>query len=431
VKFIEEDQVSSCFMDSFGSNTYGCQIYMKDSTGTVDGYGLGRTVAHECGHMMGADDIGVDPTKYDYYVGLEEFAWYPKMGNYWYGDSDPTNALYQWTKGEYANADNTVDMLAKITRYLAYRSDDIPSTKALTISATTVSADSNRGLIERNTDTDSFTFTLGSSGGSVSLTIDRIEYIGGAMLDVDATLTNSSGTVLSTSNPKASRKATLSASSLAAGTYTLTIKGGAEGTPSNGFSNYSSLGYYGIEGTITGAGTSTGTGGATGAGGTNSTGGTTAKGGSSATGGTTAKGGSSATGGTTAKGGSSATGGTSSLGGTTGIGGLTAVGTVAVGGAAGSSPLGVGGVTTQIPVLGGAAGSVVTGAGGATTAIGIAGATGVIGDAGGDEGGCSCRVARPNRTPFSGWAMAALGGLMLRRRVGHRLASKVSGAQSG
>jgi hypothetical protein len=35
--FSSEDQISSCYMDSFGSDTYGCQIYTRDSTATNDG----------------------------------------------------------------------------------------------------------------------------------------------------------------------------------------------------------------------------------------------------------------------------------------------------------------------------------------------------------------------------------------------------------
>jgi vibriolysin len=42
---------------------------------------------------------------------------------------------------------------------------------------------------------------------------------------------------------------------LPAGAYTLVIKGGAEGTPSNGFSNYSSLGWYALKGTLSAGGT--------------------------------------------------------------------------------------------------------------------------------------------------------------------------------
>ena len=40
---------------------------------------------------------------------------------------------------------------------------------------------------------------------------------------------------------------------LPAGEYKLIVKGGGEGTPQAGFSSYSSLGYYGISGTIAAA----------------------------------------------------------------------------------------------------------------------------------------------------------------------------------
>ena len=52
-------------------------------------------------------------------------------------------------------------------------------------------------------------------------------------------------------NAPVSRHAELGVA-LQAGDYTLVIKGGGEGTPANGFSNYSSVGFYAIEGTLTG-----------------------------------------------------------------------------------------------------------------------------------------------------------------------------------
>jgi hypothetical protein len=114
---------------------------------------MGRTVAHEFGHMMGADDVGTDPNAYDYFEGIAAYEWYPRMGNYWNGE-DATNSLFQWSKGDYANADNTADMLALISRYVSYRDDDIPDTTALTISETTVSSNATRtrtALLSRST----------------------------------------------------------------------------------------------------------------------------------------------------------------------------------------------------------------------------------------------------------------------------------------
>src|SRR5690606_9500988 len=116
-------------------------------------------------------------------------------------------------------------------------------------------------------------------GGRVELRIDRIEYIGGAMLDVAARIENAAGMLMAQANAEVARYAEIEID-LPAGDYTLIVHGGAEGTPAYGFSEYSSVGFYGIEGTITGAtdgapvgaggmGGSTGAGGATaGAGGT-------------------------------------------------------------------------------------------------------------------------------------------------------------------
>ena len=109
----------------------------------------------------------------------------------------------------------------------------------------------NRGQIARNTDSDTFTFAIGSGGGRATLVVDRIEYFAGAYLDVDAAIQDASGMTIAQSNDKVARTAKFDVS-LPAGEYRLIIKGGAEGTPQNGFSNYSSLGYYGISGTITG-----------------------------------------------------------------------------------------------------------------------------------------------------------------------------------
>lgn len=89
----------------------------------------------------------------------------------------------------------------------------------------------NFGRIERNTDTDQFSFKVGSNGGTVNLLIDRIEYIGGSLLDVEAEIIDNSGNSIEVSNEKVARYAEFNNLSLNAGSYILEIRGGAEGTP--------------------------------------------------------------------------------------------------------------------------------------------------------------------------------------------------------
>ncbi len=238
---------SSCHF-AFGTSTF-CTLY-KES----DAYGQGRIAAHELGHLLHLSHDGGNPGG-EYYNGIADYQWVPVMGNIWMGNNWP-NALYQWSKGEYNGASNREDDFVQMTRFIPFKSDDIPGSKGLVIDANgNVNASDNVGLIERNTDYDNYSFTIGSSGGRVNLTIDRAEHIGGGMLDVQAYIKDASGATIEQSNHSVDRSASFDVN-LAAGNYTLQISGGAEGTPGWGFSNYSSLGYYQIEGSITGAGNS-------------------------------------------------------------------------------------------------------------------------------------------------------------------------------
>jgi hypothetical protein len=217
------------------------------------GYGLGRTAAHEVGHTMGLlHDGGSQQSDPEYFFCLADYQWCPIMGNYWYANSWE-NALFQYSKGEYNTATNKEDDLKIVSGFVPFREDDIPDTTPLKIESDgTVDAMKNRGQIQQNTDTDSFTFTIAAKG-HVSLDIERIEYMGGGMLDVQATLKDASGSTVEESNLPVDRGAKID-TDVDAGEYTLVIEGGAEGTPQDGFSKYSSLGFYGISGTIEGAG---------------------------------------------------------------------------------------------------------------------------------------------------------------------------------
>lgn len=245
-KFLNTTGRSNSPVNAFGT-TQGSTVYKK-----VDGYDCGRTGAHELGHVMGVYDYGGTPGG-TYFVGFPEFKWVPIMGNYRMGNPWGNDALYQWSKGEYNTATVKSDFLAIANKNLPYRKDDIPQTVPLKITETgKVSADSNYGQISPNTDSDGFTFEIFNTTGNVDLKVDRIEHLGGAMLDIDASILDESGKVVANNNPKAARYASFK-TDLQKGKYTLLIKGGAEGTPQTGFSTYGSLGFYGIEGTITGA----------------------------------------------------------------------------------------------------------------------------------------------------------------------------------
>jgi hypothetical protein len=217
----------------------------------------GEAGSHELGHTFGLGHDGTPSTGYYSGHGI----WAPIMGVGY------SKGLVQWSRGEYANANNTQDDIAIISNTsngFGFRADEagntIASAKALVVASNgTLSAASNYGIITQRTDIDVYSFS--TNGGTVSLTISPSGFY--PNLDILASLTNSSGTVLATSNPVASApgsqtgnnpitglNATFSIN-LAAGTYYLHIDGTGQGDPLNtGYSDYASMGEYTISGTI-------------------------------------------------------------------------------------------------------------------------------------------------------------------------------------
>ena len=206
--------------------------------------GAGEAGSHEVGHTFGLSHDGRTSPSEEYYQG--QGTWAPIMGVGYY------KSLVQWSKGEYANSSTKQDDLAMIsgTTYgVGYRADDYGNS---TSAAAALSLDasgnvSNAGIIERTGDVDMFSFS--TTGGTLNLTINPNAYA--PNLDIIATLYNSAGTAITSSNPTA-LNATLS-NTLAAGNYYIGISGTGSGDPvTTGYSNYASLGTFTITGTITG-----------------------------------------------------------------------------------------------------------------------------------------------------------------------------------
>ncbi len=198
VRLINEQGRSYCAR-AYGTG-YFCVVRKQFSAMSA-----GRIANHELGHLLhlGHDgDLNGEGQHYTYFAGLRDFEWATIMGDVnHYANGEWDQGLHQWSKGEYDGANNLEDDFAIMAQHIPTKADDIATSTPLVIDADgTVNPANNAGQIERNTDTDSFTFSTGANGGRVNFDIDRTEHRGGGMLDVQATIKDSGGAVISQSN---------------------------------------------------------------------------------------------------------------------------------------------------------------------------------------------------------------------------------------
>lgn len=222
-----------------------------------DPKGIAEATSHEVGHTLGLNHDGnsltTGPEAPEYYRGHGSGAtgWAPIMGVGYYQE------LVQWSKGQYSGSTNQEDDLAIIsnlsTNGFGYRNDDYGSSiaTASNLNFSNSTTISTTGIIERNTDLDFFRFNLGT-GGTATININPA--VNGPNLDIEAKLYNASGILLLTSNPTNALNASFN-TTLAAGTYYISIDGVGMGDPfssplTSGYTDYGSLGFYSITGTV-------------------------------------------------------------------------------------------------------------------------------------------------------------------------------------
>ena len=236
---------------NYASNVDVPCFVFQDGVTTYPKYNADAAI-HEIGHTLGLRHDGQfpssSPSHVEYYEGQGSgnVAWAPHMGASYYVP------LVQWSMGEYANPSNTENDLNIITTQngFTFRPDDHSNflSKATALSGTVSGENFNvnaSGVIEFRTDSDWFKFR--ANAGTVNISAQ-----GGpanTMLDIELSLYDANGNLITTVNPSNDVIATLNRS-IGAGVYYLKIRGAALGDPlTTGYTDYGSLGQYTFTGT--------------------------------------------------------------------------------------------------------------------------------------------------------------------------------------
>jgi len=203
-----------------------------------------EAASHEAGHAVGLNHDGVvDGPAYYSGHGSGETGWASIMGVGYYQN------LTQWSKGEYANANNSQDdYSAMASQGLIFRADDHGDSRAAATVVDQGSSFTASGIIEQDVDNDYFQFSAGAGDAQ----IDVLPADVGPNLDIEVTIYNSGGTVLAQANPADLLNAGLAFSVPSDGNYFIKVDGVGKGDPlGTGYTDYGSLGQYTLTASIT------------------------------------------------------------------------------------------------------------------------------------------------------------------------------------
>lgn len=199
---------------------------------------IAEAASHEAGHTLGLSHDGTSSD--EYYRGHGD--WAAIMGN------PIGKAVTQWSRGEYADANNREDDIAEIAAYTGFRADDHVCIRPVASTSTTV------GVLGAGGDVDVFAIDLGVGPATVTL---RPALAQGSNLHAQMTVRDAAGVALN-ARPSlvADWQSSVTFDVAAPGRYMIEVGSSGWLTPNTGFSTYGSLGAYTLQ--VAGATTTAG-----------------------------------------------------------------------------------------------------------------------------------------------------------------------------
>jgi hypothetical protein len=202
---------------------------------------IAEAISHEVGHTVGLSHQGTKNAAYYYGQGAGITGWAPIMG------AGYNKELTQWSRGEYAGANNKEDEFAVMQKHgLSLIPDDHSNTiaTATKLTGSVVSGKTvltMKGLIGSPTDIDVFKFASGLG----ALSIAALPYEVSPNLDIVLQLLDASGELIAEANPSTQLAAIMTFNVPVDGEYYLVLRGAGKGNPLvDGYSSYGSVGKY-------------------------------------------------------------------------------------------------------------------------------------------------------------------------------------------
>jgi len=247
-----------------GGNTEAGPAFVYYEANPLRADYIAEVVAHEIGHNLGLHHHGLASPPTGYYQGHGSglISWAPIMG------SGYDREVTQWSKGEYFNANNTEDQIAKITAYLSGAPLGIGTSTATAIALNvqaggSISAPAITGRAILNGDTQAYVLPYGGAQAFFSMSLppcrlslvvspQKLADTSGGDLQANLRLLDGAGAAIATKVGAGSQATVLTASIAAAGTYILEVSRGAAGDPLSasptGWTSYGSGGQFRISG---------------------------------------------------------------------------------------------------------------------------------------------------------------------------------------
>ena len=224
------------------SETYKPAFVFYNNLGNAKN--VAEATSHEAGHTLGLSHDGTTTTGYYSGHGTGETSWAPIMG-VGYGKN-----LVQWSKGEYANANQKQDdYLVMQGRGVLFdldeHGDSVSTATALTGSMVNgFQQFTANGILQGPNDTDYVSFT--ANAGTLSINANPLSANLGNV-DLLITLLDAQSNVLAQSNALDTLATSLNFNLPAQGTYFLKVEGSGKGDPlATGYTKYGSVGYWSV-----------------------------------------------------------------------------------------------------------------------------------------------------------------------------------------